>query len=199
MGIEKYIKKSVFVDKKDWDKWLLLRFSAFLKDEFRANYAEIELIESYRLALYKMCESIKTDWTLCTLPKIERINTFTEPNIKVLSTYSLGIPFLFMARHLIELSLKYYLETKKDVTVTGHRISKLWAECKKETPGLSNHGYDDFIDAISALDDDELNFRYTKDKNGKEYKNEPISIDYRKIYFMTNQLSLVLVPKIKTQ
>lgn len=38
-----------------------------------------------------------------------------------------------------------------------------------------------------------------KDKNGKEYKNEPISIDYRKIYFMTNQLSLILVPKIKTQ
>lgn len=170
-----------------------LKILCVLKDEFRANYAEIELIESYRLALYKMCESIKTDWTLCTLPKIERINTFTEPNIKVLSTYSLGIPFLFMARHLIELSLKYYLETKKDVTVTGHRISKLWAECKKETPGLSNHGYDDFIDAISALDDDELNFRYTKDKNGKEYKNEPISIDYRNKNSIINLKLVVLI------
>ena len=54
--------------------------------------------------------------------------------------------------------------------------------------------YDEVIDCLTMIDDDELYFRYTKDKNGKEYDNKPIFIDYAKIYHRVNQLSINLVP-----
>ena len=191
MKINRYLKDTIDFSSVDRDRWLLLRFSSFFKEEVRLERAEIELIESYRLAFDKMYEAIKSDQLLCN-PRIEEENSIAKPHAMILKTYSLGIPFIFLARHLIELSIKKFLEDNSSTIETGHKISKLWEKCKKKTPAFS--AYDEVIDCLTMIDDDELYFRYTKDNNGKEYDNKPIIIDYAKIYHRVNQLSINLVP-----
>lgn len=99
---------------------------------------------------------------------------------------------MFLARHLIELSIKRFLEASGSPVETGHKISQLWEKCKKKAPVFS--AYDDVIECLTIIDDDELHFRYVKDKNGKEYDNKPIFIDYARIYRRSKQLSMNLVP-----
>lgn len=191
MKINRYLKDTIDFSNVDRDRWLLLRFSSFFKEEVRLERAEVELIESYRLAFNKMYEAIKNDQLSCN-PRIEDENSIVRPHAMVFKTYSLGIPFIFLARHLIELSIKRFLEANSFTIETGHKISKLWEKCKKKAPVFL--AYDEVIDCLTMIDDDELYFRYTKDKNGKEYDNKPIFIDYAKIYHRVNQLSINLVP-----
>ncbi len=191
MKTNRYLKNTIDFSNINRDSWMLLRFSSFFKEEIRLERAEVELIESYRLALYKMYEAIKKGQLLCN-PRIEDENSIVRPHTLVFKTYSLGIPFIFLARHLIELSIKKFLEDNSSTIETGHKISKLWEKCKKKTPAFS--AYDEVIDCLTIIDDDELYFRYTKDKNGKEYDNKPIFIDYTKIYRRVSQLSINLVP-----
>lgn len=191
MKTNRYLKDTIDFSNADRDRWILLRFSSFFKEEVRLERAEIELIESYRLAFDKMYEAIKSDQLSCN-PRIEDENSIVRPHAMVFKTYSLGIPFIFLARHLIELSIKRFLEANSFTIETGHKISKLWEKCKKKAPVFL--AYDEVIDCLTMIDDDELYFRYTKDKNGKEYDNKPIFIDYAKIYHRVNQLSINLVP-----
>jgi HEPN domain-containing protein len=191
MSANKYLRDKVDFGDSDWDRWILLRFSSFFEGEVRLERAEIELVESYRLALDMMYGAIKSDQLSCN-PRIEEENSVVRPHAMVFKTYSLGIPFLFLARHLIELSIKRFLEANGSEVETGHKISELWAKCKKKAPVFS--AYDDVIECLTIIDDDELHFRYVKDKNGKEYDNKPIFIDYARIYRRARQLSMNLVP-----
>lgn len=191
MKTNRYLKDIIDFSNVDRDRWMLLRFSSFFKEEVRLERAEIELIESYRLAFDKMYEAIKNDPLSCN-PRIEDENSIVRPHAMVFKTYSLGIPFIFLARHLIELSIKRFLEANSSTIETGHKISKLWGKCKKKAPAFS--AYNEVIDCLTMVDDDELYFRYTKDKNGKEYENKPIFIDYNRIYSRVSQLSINLVP-----
>lgn len=190
MKTNRYLKGTIDFSNIDRDRWILLRFSSFLKEKVRLERAEIELIESYRLAFDKMYEAIKSDQLLCN-PRIEEENSVVRPHTMIIKTYSLGIPFIFLARHLVELSIKKFLEANSFTIETGHKISKLWEKCKKAPVFLA---YNEVIDCLTMIDDDELYFRYTKDNNGKEYDNKPIIIDYAKIYHRVNQLSINLVP-----
>ncbi len=191
MEVNKYLRDKVDFSDSNWDRWILLRFSSFFKEEVRLERAEIELVESYRLAFDKMYETIKNDQLLCN-PRIEEENSIVRPHVMVFRTYSLGIPFIFLARHLVELSIKRFLEANGSSVETGHKISDLWAKCKKNAPAFS--AYDDVIECLTIIDNDELHFRYVKDKNGKEYDNKPIFIDYTRIYRRVRQLSTNLVP-----
>lgn len=191
MKTNSYLKDTIDFSNINRDRWILLRFSSFCKKEVRLERAEIELIESYRLAFDKMYEAIKNDQLLCN-PRIEDENSIVRPHAMVFKTYSLGIPFIFLARHLIELSIKKFLEANSSTIETGHKISKLWEKCKQKAPVFL--AYDELIDCLTMIDDDELYFRYTKDKNGKEYDNKPLFIDYTRIYHRVNQLSINLVP-----
>lgn len=190
MKANRYLRDKVDFSDTNWDRWILLRSSSLFKDEIRLEQAEIELVESYRLALDKMYEAIKND-QLSLNPRIEEENSIARPHAMVFKTYSLGIPFIFLARHLVELSIKRFLEDGSSVEA-GHEISKLWAKCKKKAPAFS--AYDDVIECLTTIDDNELHFRYVKDTNGKEYDNKPIFIDYAKIYRRVRQLSMNLVP-----
>lgn len=190
MEANKYLRNKIDLSDGNWDRWILLRFSSFFKEEVRLERAEIELVESYRLALDKMYEAIKSDQLLLN-PRIEEEDSITRPHAMVFKTYSLGIPFIFIARHLIELSLKRFLEDGSSVEA-GHEISKLWTKCKKKSPAFST--YDDVIECLTMIDDNELHFRYAKDKNGKEYDNKPIFIDYVRFYRRVRELSVNLVP-----
>lgn len=176
---------------KNRDHWILLRFSSFLKKEIRLERAEVELIESYRLALDKIYEAIRNDQLLCN-PRIEEEDSIMRPHAVVIKTYSLGIPFLFLARHLIELSLKRFLESQRDTIEIGHKISELWEKCIAIAPGFKL--FNNLIYCLTIVDDDELHFRYAKDKHGQEYDNKPVFIDYTKIYNQTKRLSINLIP-----
>ena len=123
---------------------------------------------------------------------MEEEDSIARPHAMIFKSYSLGIPFIFLVRHLIELSIKYFLEADGSPVVTGHKISKLWTKCKEKSPALST--YDDVIECLTIIDDDESHFRYAKDTNGEEYDNQPIFIDYSKIYRRAKQLSTNLVP-----
>ena len=191
MKINRYLKDTIDFSNVDRDRWLLLRFSSFFKEEVRLERAEVELIESYRLAFNKMYEAIKNDQLSCN-PRIEDENSIVRPHAMVFKTYSLGIPFIFLARHLVELSIKRFLEANGSTIETEGEMSKLWEKCKKKAPAFLV--YDEVIDCLTMIDDNELYFRYTKDKNGKEYDNRPIFIDYARIYHRVNQLSINLVP-----
>lgn len=191
MGVEKYLRDNIDFEDKNLSHWLLMRFSSFFKEEIRLERAEIELIESYRLALDKIYDAIKSDQLLC-IPRVEEVHPIVRPYAMVFKTYSLGIPFIFLARHLIELSLKNFLENDEGPIMTGHKISELWIACKRKDPSLSI--FDDLIECICIMDDDELHFRYAKGKNGKEYDNKPLFIEYAKIYQQTKSLSTNLVP-----
>jgi HEPN domain-containing protein len=191
MKNNKHLSDKVDFRNNDWDHWILLRFSSFFKEELRLDQAEIELIESYRLALDKIYEAIKGDQLLCN-PRIEEENSIARPHATIFKTYSLGIPFLFLARHLVELSIKRFLETGSSSVETGHKISELWSKCKKKAPTFST--YDGIIKCLATIDDDELNFRYIKDKKGKEYDNRPAFINYVEVYRSVKQLSINLVP-----
>lgn len=191
MEADKYLRGKVDFSDANWDRWILLRSSSFFKEESRLERAEVELVESYRLAFDKMYEAIKNDQLLCN-PRIEEENSIVRPHAMVFKTYSLGIPFIFLARHLVELSIKRFLEANGSTVETGHKISELWGKCKKKAPAFS--AYDDIIECLTMIDDDELHFRYVKDKNGKEYDNKPVFIDYTRVYRRARQLSMNLVP-----
>ncbi len=51
--------------------------------------------------------------------------------VKVLQFYSYTIPFLYICRHLLELSMKAYLERKTGKTFSGHFIKELLGEDTK--------------------------------------------------------------------
>lgn len=195
MKANEYLRDKIDFNDSNWDHWILLRFSSFFKEEVRLERAEIELIESYRLALGKIYEAIKNDQLLCN-PRIEDEHSVARPHAMIFKTYSLGIPFLFIARHLIELSIKRFLEVGGSSIETGHKISELWEKCKKKAPAFS--AYDDIIECLSIVDDDELHFRYVKDLKGNEYDNKPVFIDYSRVYRRTRQLSTNLVPTMTT-
>ncbi len=188
MDVKKYIRNNIDLRKDELSRWALLRPSSLAKDEFRMGCAEVELIESYCVVLHCICEAIQKDHISCVPTKNQKITYSNEFNFMVLKAYSLAIPFLYIARHLTELSIKYYLDDQGDTVLVGHKISKLWPKWKKYAPHLSL--YDSLIKSISILDDDELHFRYIKDINGNEYTNKPTFIDYEKVYRDTEQLSL---------
>ena len=156
MKINRYLKDTIDFSNVDRDCWMLLRFSSFFKEEVRLERAEVELIESYRLAFNKIYEAIKNDQLSCN-PRIEDEKSIVRPHAMVFKTYSLGIPFIFLARHLVELSIKKFLEDNSSTIETGHKISKLWEKCKKKAPTFS--AYDEVIDCLTIIDDDELYFR----------------------------------------
>jgi len=83
MEADKYLRDKIDFSDANWDRWILLRFSSFFKEEGRLERAEVELVESYRLAFDKMYEAIKNDQLLCN-PRIEEENSIVRPHAMVL-------------------------------------------------------------------------------------------------------------------
>ena len=155
--MNRYIKDNYDV-RKDAMDWALLKSSALFKIEYKKKQSEMEIIDSYIEGMNAMCEKIKKDF---------RIGMY------VVKTYSLCIPYLFMCRHTIELILKKSIENKISDTKKGHDNLKLWNECKNLYADKDLSYYDELIDTINMLDNNGEKFRYSKDKNGIDFNNNP--------------------------
>lgn len=165
----------------DCDAWRIVRTSAFFKDQFRLDFAEKEIMASYKLALDCLYEAMKN-----SLP--ERTHVF----IQVLRSGDYTIPFLFACRHLLELSLKACLESNDGRTRTGHSIGQLWHDVKA-LEEFNSTQYEDLISLCVMLDDDGCHLRYAKKKDGSEYQNKPYFIDYEATYRSASDLYSELV------
>ena len=173
--MNKYIKENCKLNKDSID-WALIKTSAFFKEEFRMEQAEVEIIDSYVICMNIICEQIKKD---------------LREKMQVLRTYSLCIPYIFICRQLIELMLKRAIECKIGGIKIGHRISNLWVDCKNIYKEKRLDYYDELIETIENLDPNGQKYRYVKDTNGNEFEN--------KTYFLNVELIKVDVNRLKKE
>lgn len=159
--MNRYVKENYNVN-NDSMEWALLKTSAFYKKEIRMDQAEVEIIESYTVCMNNMCKEIKKEFI---------------PQIHVLKNYSLCIPYIYICRHLIELILKRSIETKTKEVKIGHLVSELWKEIKDLYSDKELYKYDELIETIDMLDNDEEKQRYVKDRKGNEFENKPIFLN----------------------
>ena len=108
--MSKYIKNNYDV-REDTMNWSLLKSSAIFKDKVKKEYAEKEIIDSYVASMNLIGDQISKDYI---------------KGMCILKSYSLCIPFMYICRHIVELSLKLILEHKLNVSKKGHNIKKLW-------------------------------------------------------------------------
>lgn len=182
----------------DHDLWRIVKSSSFFKEDSRLQFAEKELLESYKLALDCLYEKMKDD----PLEGMMRLQYGTNPYyekapkafVKVLQFYSYTIPFLYICRHLLELSMKAYLERKTGKTFSGHFIKELWEKIQNEDE-LNTEKYEDLVKLCILLDDDGCHLRYSKDKKGNEYANKPLFIKYKEVYLAASDLYRQLITK----
>ena len=97
-------------------EWDCLNFAVAYTEEFRKKENEKTIVRSYINAMRNLYDSLKKD------------NHPTD-GIMVFKNNDLCYPFLFMCRHSIELSLKFFLENNGNngnKVISGHNLKKLW-------------------------------------------------------------------------
>lgn len=170
----------------DWD---IIACSSIFKEEFKDNEAEKEVILSYANALNCIANSL-----LKQNHSPEVVMTFR--------TNSLTIPFIFLARHTVELTLKYICRLLSIGCRPKHNLIPLWDEIiatfKKYNliQDVSLENIKIFIVALEELDQDGSHSRYSKDNKGALYNNKPKFINVRTINNFIQDFFIKLVNSI---
>ena len=160
-------------------KWECLNPTAFLKEEFRDNAAEKEVVLAYANAAKKTAQMLNNE-------------NNEEPNLmKIIYDNSLCFPFLFLCRHTVELSIKRAISVLSGEEKSIHGIRKLWDFL---VPKLIGNLMEDeknmitemsiFVEAIAVLDPDGSQARYSTSNTGELYYEIPkfISVDHLSSY-----------------
>ena len=168
----RFISEKIEFLSQDWD---LLSISSLHKNELRKCNGKKEMIQSYLNASKKMYDILKK-------------NNHPESNISIIWNNSLCIPFLFLCRHTIELSIKYYLEKHNISFKTTHNIKKLY----KKTY-INNQEYEELIEAFNILDKTGTMLRYNVDNADNEFRNKPYYIKTSKIIVYVDKLCMQLL------
>ena len=174
----KFIKDNIHLEKGEAYEWYLLNTSSLYKEEFRKDSSKKELIESYLNAAKNIYEQMT-------------ISTHAYGATYVFRSDTLSIPFLFLCRHRIELSLKYYLE-KNNIKFQGnHDINKLFNKSK-----INNDNFKQLIKAFKTLDKTGTMLRYSTDQDDNEYRNKPLFVKAEDILKTTRDLTDYILNKI---
>lgn len=163
-------------------KWDCVSISPFFKEEFRSKTAEKEIVDAYLHSaecLY-MCF---------------RSENNPDAKIKVFRTNQMCMPFLFLCRHTIELSIKGVLNNKQGKIKKIRKLKQLWNELNKEIE-INNSDFDMLIDVLNTIDDDGCKLRYSNDGNGNNYNNKPCFIRADLILKTTKELYNFLLKQI---
>ena len=166
----RFIRERIDLKKGEGHDWDLLCTSSLYKENLRKNSGKKEMIQSYLNASKKLYEIFK------------RYN-HPDPMISVIWSDPLCIPFLFLCRHTIELSIKYYLENHNISFNSIHNIKKLY----KKT-NIENQEYNELIQAFNTLDKTGTMLRYSVDNSDNEYRNKP--------YFIKSDEIIIYVEKL---
>lgn len=174
----KFIKDNIHLEKGEAYEWYLLNTSSLYKEEFRKDSSKKELIESYLNAAKNIYEQMT-------------ISTHAYGATYIFRSDTLSIPFLFLCRHTIELSLKYYLE-KNNIKFQGnHDINKLFNKSK-----INNDNFKQLIKAFKTLDKTGTMLRYSTDQDDNEYRNKPLFVKAEDILKTTRDLTDYILNKI---
>ena len=133
---EDFIRNSIDLDRSKG--WKLISASTIMKNEFKYSGAKFEIVQSYLHAI-----------DILSNPSY---NGSYNQNLKIVSLRSVWIPFLFLCRQAVELSLKNALElTNIEIKRPTHNIKELWDVFVKENKTYIFEGEQCFIKRISVL------------------------------------------------
>ena len=189
----KYTKEMFVRDNFDkclTNEWDIITSASIFKEEFKSNEAEKEVILGYANALSCIADSL-----------LKQNHSFKV--IMTFRTDSLTIPFIFLARHTVELTLKYFCRLLNIDFPPKHSLISLWNKIITRFDKydlLKEDELEDitiFIEALEELDCDGSRSRYSKDNNGKLYNNKPKFINVRNINDFIQNLFIKLVNAIR--
>lgn len=166
-----FIRDRIDLLKGEGHDWDILSPSSLYKKELRKNNSKKEMIQSYLNASKKMYDVFKT-------------NNHLAHGIEVIWSDSLCIPFLFLCRHTIELSIKYYLEKNNISFKTIHDIKSLYKKAD-----IKNKEYDELVEAVDFLDKTGTMLRYSVDNSDNEFRDKPYFVKSDQIMAYTEKLS----------
>ena len=171
------------------NEWDIIACSSIFKEEFKDNEAEKEIILGYANALNCIAESL--------LKQNHSSNV-----VMTFRTNSLAIPFIFLARHTVELTLKYTCKLLNIKYKPRHNLIPLWDEIIAtfyKYDLLQDDSLDDikvFIAALEDLDKDGAHSRYSKDNKGILYNDKPKYINVKNINNFIQDFFIKLVNSI---
>ncbi len=177
-------------DKDITNEWDIVTSASIFKDEFKPDEAEKEVILGYANAINCIADSLLKQ-------------NHSSVVIMTLRTNSLTIPFIFLARHTVELTLKYICRLLNIEYKPRHGLITLWdkiIEIFNEYNCIKNDNFDDikiFICALEELDCDGSHSRYSKDNKGNLYNDKPKFINVKNINNFIQDLFIKLVNSIK--
>ncbi len=157
-----------------------------MKKEFKYSGAKFEIVQSYLHVI-----------DILSNPAY---NNSYNPNLKIVSLRSVWVPFLFLCRQAVELSLKNALElTHIEINKPTHNIKELWDIFVEQNKSFILEEEKGFIKRISVLvevldflDNDGSHFRYSTSNNNELYREKPYLINPKRFSDEVHSMALTL-------
>lgn len=168
------VKNSVDAKSGEAFKYEMLNvYSVYKNNDLKSD---LEVIKGYAKATNNVFEAFYKD------------NHIVDGYTTVLRTDTQAYPFVFLTRHTLELLIKFISRIFSIEYDSTHKLEKLWQpvqqELKKKEYAIKPNDMSDFnvlVKAISKLDPDGMQARYTKSKDNLMYKEKPIFIQSKLI------------------
>jgi|GEM_PF-2220541 len=181
---EDFIRNNIDLDRSTG--WELISASTIMKKEFKYSGAKFEIVQSYLHAI-----------DILSNPAY---NGSYNPNLKIVSLRSVWVPFLFLCRQAVELSLKNALElTNIEIKKPTHNIQQLWAMFVEQNKPYILEEEQVFIKRISvlvevldSLDNDGSHFRYSTSNSDELYREKPYLINPKRFSDEVHGMALML-------
>lgn len=166
----RFIQEQINIAKGEAKEWDLLSTSLLYKETIRKDEGKKELIYSYLTSSKEMYIIFKR-------------KTHPDKGLTLILENPLCIPFLFLCRHTLELSLKYYMEHHNIKFNHEHSIKNLF----KKTD-IESQDYSELIDAFDILDKTGTMLRYSVDNADNEFRNKPLFVKTDEIIIYVEEL-----------
>ena len=137
----------------DWER---LTPTVFLKEGIKCDIAEKEMIMAYlRAAELLYCGLLQSNNPLY--------------HMIVVRSNQICMPFLYVCRHTLELSIKFRIRFQINKTVSGHKLSVLYEKLISNIPELKNNiELSILVEILNEIDDNGCKLRYSKDNAYQE-------------------------------
>ncbi len=161
--------------------WECLTPTVFLKQDVKEEASEKEIIFAYLRAAEILHSGLKND-------------NNPSYHLKIIHSNQVCMPFLYICRHALELSIKYRLRLETQESITGHKLQELYNKLTNAVPKLKrNNDLSLLVEVLNEIDDDGCKLRYTKDKNNHIYHEKPTFIQTTKILALEKNVCNYLI------
>lgn len=166
--------------------WECLTPTVFLKESLKGDIAEKEMIMAYlRAAELLYCGLLRDNNPLY--------------HMKVVHSNQICMPFLYVCRHSLELSIKFRIRFQIKKTISGHKLSELYEKLISNIPEVKNNiELSILVEVLNEIDDDGCKLRYSKDKKDNVYQEKPTFIKADGILELTKKICGVLMEPIQS-